>query len=167
MVGIPQDHEWSHRYRLALFIRTRRQVDVPSAVVCTGPFGDIKNYDGRNFYVSWYPAGLLAVGTDLDPPPVPLPNPIERDEIIREVFAQLGQVIPSVGEISEHAEEVRLEGGWVFAVGSGDLGDADATLHRRDRIGIKRTGSYISVDTGKYSIAPWLARRVVDAISGE
>ena len=166
-VGIPPDDEWSYRYRLALFIRTGRQVDVPSAVICTGPFGDIKNYNGRDFYVSWYPAGLLAVGTDLDPPPVPLPDPTERDGIIREVFAQLGQIIPSVGDISEHAEEVRLEGGWVFAVGSGDLGDANSTLHRRDRIGIKRTGSYFSVDTGKYSVAPWLARRVTDAISGE
>ena len=166
-VGITQKDEWSYRYRLALFIRTGRPVDVPSAVVCTGPFGDIKNYNGRDFYVSWYPTGLLAVGTDLDPPPVPLPNPTERDEIIGEVFAQLGQVIPAVGEIFEHAEEVRLEGGWVYAVGSGDLGDPESTLHRRDRIGIKRAGSYFSVDTGKYSIAPWLARRVADSISRE
>ena len=107
------------------------------------------------------------MGTDLDPPPVPLPDATERDEIIGEVFARLGQVIPSVGEIFENAEEVRLEGGWVYAVGSGDLGDAEATLHRRDRIGIKQTGSYFSVDTGKYSIAPWLARRVADSISRE
>src|SRR5690606_12514631 len=50
---------WSHRYRVSAFVRTRRvHPDLPSAVVATGPFGDVKNYNGRDFYISWYPAGL-------------------------------------------------------------------------------------------------------------
>jgi hypothetical protein len=39
-------------------------------------------------------------------------------------------------------------------------------LHKRHRIGIHRRGAYVSVDTGKYSIAPWLARQLADEIAG-
>ena len=59
-------------------------------------------------------------------------------------------------------ETRRIAGGWVYAEGRGPLDDARSTLHRRDRIGIKREGQYVSVDTGKYSIAPWLARTIAD-----
>ena len=58
-----------------------------------------------------------------------------------------------------------LEGGWVFAAGQGRLSDPQATLHRRSDFGITRLGSYISVDTGKYSTAPWLARRLADTLA--
>ena len=40
------------------------------------------------------------------------------------------------------------------------------TLHRRDRFGVRRSGSYISVDTGKYSTAPWLAQRIAEEVLG-
>jgi hypothetical protein len=54
----------------------------------------------------------------------------------------------------------------VFAVGSGPLSDAKSTLHRRDQFGVLRRGTYFSVDTGKYSAAPWLAARIADEIAG-
>jgi hypothetical protein len=96
-------------------------------VIATGPFGDVKNYNGRDLYLSWYLTGLAAESTVI--------------------------------------EDVRLEGGWVYAAGQGSLADPRSTLHRRDRIGITRAGSYISVDTGTYSIAPWLAREVAAMIA--
>ncbi len=43
-------------------------------------------------------------------------------------------------------------------------GPEASTLHRRDRIGIVRHGNYVSVDTGKYSVAPWLARTIADGL---
>jgi hypothetical protein len=45
------------------------------------------------------------------------------------------------------------------------LDDPTASLHRRDRFGVRRLGSSISVDTGKYSTAPWLARRLAKEIA--
>ena len=72
--------------------------------------------------------------------------------------------MPSVTALQSCIEDVRLEGGWVYAAGQGSLADPRSTLHRRDRIGITRAGSYFSVDTGKYSIAPWLAREVAALI---
>jgi hypothetical protein len=41
-----------------------------------------------------------------------------------------------------------------------------SALHRRDRFGVARYGSYITVDTGKYSIAPALAKNIVEELMG-
>ena len=158
---------WSHRYRLALFVRTLRPLDIPSAVIAVGPFGDMKNYDGRHFYLSWYPAGLRAEGNQVAPPEVPPADDAERERIAASTFAELGRLLPSVRAIADNIEQLRVEGGWVFAIGAGSLADPNATLHQRHRVGIERKGSYISVDTGKYSIAPRLAREIVALLLGE
>ena len=62
------------------------------------------------------------------------------------------------------AQAVQFEGGWVYACGQGALSDPASTLHRRVSANIHRAGGYISIDTGKYSIAPWLAEQVAAAI---
>lgn len=163
-VGLPMPPAWSHRFRLSAFVRTSRDVDVPSSVIATGPFGDVKNYNGRDLYLSWYLTGLVAESTVVEAPQVPALDEIHRTRIAGEIVERLGQVMPSVGALQSCIEDARLEGGWVYAAGQGSLADPRSTLHRRDRIGITRAGSYISVDTGKYSIAPWLAREVAAMI---
>ena len=60
--GIDPVPPWTHRFRQCVFIRTRTPSDLPSALVAVGPFGDVKNYNGRDFYISWYPVGLTAQG---------------------------------------------------------------------------------------------------------
>jgi glycine/D-amino acid oxidase-like deaminating enzyme len=164
-MGIAQDHPWTHRYRVALFIETDDPAVVPSAVICTGPFGDVKNYDGRAFYASWYPTGLLASGEEVDPPAIPELTESRCRALATEALGRLGDVVPSVRGLQSQAKTIRVEGGWVFACGRGHLDDPASTLHRRDVIGITRSGSYFSVDTGKYSVAPWLALQLADAIS--
>lgn len=166
-LGLLPAAAWSHRFRLSVFLRTRAAVTVPSTLVGTGPFGDIKNYNGRDLYLSWYQAGLVAEGSGLTPPPLPKLDDADRSRIRTEVFFHLGQIIPAVKEMEREAETAELQGGWVYAVGTGPLSDARSTLHRRDQIGIHRLGSYFSVDTGKYSIAPWLAHQVADTIIGD
>ena len=153
-----------HRYRVSLFVRTARRVDSPSAVLAFGPFGDVKRYGGRDFYLSWYPAGLLARGESVDPPPAPMLVDDERERIATTVWAELEAALPWVGEIKRAAMQVRVEGGWVYSQGRGALDDPGAGVHRRDRLGISRLGSYFSVDTGKYSVAPALAQRLARAI---
>jgi glycine/D-amino acid oxidase-like deaminating enzyme len=64
--GIDPAPPWTHRFRQCVFIRTRTPSDLPSALVAVGPFGDVKNYNGRDFYVSWYPVGLTSKGSDLE-----------------------------------------------------------------------------------------------------
>jgi len=164
-VGLTPEPGWSHRYRQSVFLRTSRPTTLPSAVVATGPFGDVKNYNGRDLYVSWYPAGLRVEGHGLSPPSIDGQAPSAAERCARETIAALGQVIPGIRDVAAGAR-MRVEGGWVFALGSGSLAHAAATIHRRDRFGVRRRGGYLSVDTGKYSAAPWLARHLADEIDG-
>jgi len=164
--GVPPPVEWSNRYRLSLFVRTRKAFDVGSAVLAVGPFGDIKNYNGRDFYLSWYPSGLVHESENASP-----------DLHLADTLRDPGQAVAAIREgvtaafhctapLLENAESIRLGGGYVFAQGRGSLASAASTLHRRDRSGILRHGHYVSIDTGKYSIAPWLAQTVARDIAG-
>lgn len=165
--GLELESGWSHRYRLSVFARTSRTITTRSALVAVGPFGDMKNYNGRDFYLSWYPTGLIAEGhgTSLRRPE-PL-SPDEERNFVREVGSRLCKVIPSATEILAVAENVKVRGGFIFAQGKGSLSDPKSTLHRRDRFGVRRTGNYYSVDTGKYSTAPWIAANLVSNICGD
>ncbi|WP_055047484.1 FAD-dependent oxidoreductase [Devosia sp. A16] len=162
--GVALPTAWSHRYRLGLFLRTGRVLDTPSALVSVGPFGDVKNYNGRDFYLSWYPVGKLAEGDDLILRQPPSPEGPDAARFIAAVRAAMGDLFPGVHDILDAAQTVQLRGGFVYAEETGALDDPRASIHRRDRFGIRRKGSYFSVDTGKYSTAPLLAERVVAAV---
>jgi len=166
-VGLRPAHAWSSRYRVSMFLETKRPVDFPSVVVSIGPFGDIKNYNGTNFYVSWYPAGLLAESQEIEPVPPEALDAGRKARIVEAMRAGLTALLPGAEAIFAAAGRVLVEGGWVFAQGQGALDDPAATLHRRDRFGVRRLGTYLSVDTGKYSTAPWLAKRLAAEIAGE
>lgn len=163
--GLPPPAVQSHRYRVSVFARTAAPYALPSTVIATGPFGDVKNYGGRAFYLSWYPAGLLAEGTATAPPAFALPDAAARTRIGDDIAGAVARVIPAIAGLRDAAIDWRVEGGWVYAAGDGRLDDPHATLHRRDRHGIVRDGRYWSVDTGKYSVAPSLALAVAGAIS--
>ena len=164
--GLTPEPPWTHRFRLCLFARTRTECDVPSAIAAVGPFGDVKNYNGRDFYLSWYPVGLVAEGADLE---LEAPAPPVGDDaraFIEQVRPALESIMPRVGSILDDAETVSVHGGFVFARGAGALDDRRSGLHRRDRYGVQQQGSYYSVDTGKYSTAPWLAQMLATEIAG-
>ena len=164
--GIAPPAEWSNRYRLALFVRTARPVQTPSAVLAVGPFGDIKNYNDRDFYLSWYPAGLV-YASDSEQPAADFAleaiNPRAIEEATR---VGLSEALSGARDILDASEKTGVAGGWVFAQGRGQLSSPGASLHRRDRFGVCRLGSYYSIDTGKYSLAPWLARSLAGEIAG-
>jgi glycine/D-amino acid oxidase-like deaminating enzyme len=164
--GLAPPTRWSHRFRRSLFARTTAPVALPSAVIGIGPYGDVKNYNGRDLYLSWYPAGLAAEGTALEPPPVAALDEAGRARLIETVLDRLGAVLPAVAALRPVLDHVQVEGGWVYAAGRGALDDPRSTLHRRDRAGIVRHGRYLSVDTGKYSMAPWIAEQVADQLVG-
>ena len=159
--GLQPAPGWSHRYRLSLFVTTARPLTVPSALVAVGPFGDVKNYDGTHFYVSWYPVGLRAEGTE---PALATPPPLEvagETAFIRDVRAGIAPLIAGVDDVLDSAAETRVRGGYVFAQAQGPLDEAASTIHRRDRFGMRRVGNYLSIDTGKFSTAPWLAHQII------
>jgi hypothetical protein len=164
--GVMPDFDISYRYRLALFVRTAQAVSLPNAVIATGPFGDVKNYNGTEFYLSWYPAGLIANAEGPTPPPLPPRDRAASTNVAIETFAALTELLPGVRNVKANMSDMAVEGGWVVAQGSGALSDPTSKLHQRDRFGVRRYGSYITVDTGKYSTAPWLAKTIADEIVG-
>ena len=165
-LGILPPAPWSHRFRAAIFAKPS-SVTLQSGVLCTGPFGDIKQYADGRVYLSWYRAGLLAEGSDIEPPRARAALTCERtDSVRRETLAALTEYFPAVSRLCADGDELEVRGGWVYAIGEGSLGDRASTLHRRDKFRITADGGYISVDTAKYSIAPWLAERVAEMVSG-
>lgn len=152
-----------HRFRLSAFV-TNHHATHPSAVVCAGPFGDIKAYGGGRFYVSWYPAGLLAQGEGTDPPAAAMPSPDHEKTLLQDIAHGLGAVLPGVAEVFRDAADCRLGGGWVYAQGRGSLDDPASSLHKRNLLGVRRYGRYFSVDTGKFSTAPLMAKSLAEAL---
>jgi glycine/D-amino acid oxidase-like deaminating enzyme len=163
--GLVPTGSWTHRYRLCVFVRTRRPVDLRSAVAAVGPFGDVKNFADRDFYLSWYPVGLVAQGEQVAPPEPPRLDAAAELAFVHDVRRGLESVLPTVGRVFDEAEETLVRGGQVFARGTGSIGERGSALHRRDRYGVERLGSYLSIDTGKYSTAPWLADRLAREIT--
>ncbi len=161
-LGIVTESDWSHRYRVSAFVRTTRCVSARSAVLAVGPFGDVKNYDGRNFYVSWYPAGLLAEGRDVAPPECRAPEGSEKDRVVAGIRENITREMPSVRAVFDAAEDIRIEGGYVFARGHGSLSDPTSTIHDRSTFGVTHCDGYVSVDTGKYSSAPIIAKTLAE-----
>ncbi|MGR0220583.1 FAD-dependent oxidoreductase [Agromyces sp. ZXT2-6] len=164
--GLAPEPPWTHRYRHCVFVRTRSEQRLPSALVAVGPFGDVKNYNRRDFYVSWYPVGLVAEGGELELDAPATPTGPDADAFVARVRAALEPIMPGLGAVFDDAESVVVHGGFVFARGAGALDDPRSGLHRRDRYGVERRGSYHSVDTGKYSTAPWLAHELANEIAG-
>lgn len=163
--GLPRPAEWSARYRLALFVTTRTALDAPSAVLGVGPFGDVKNYNGRDFYLSWYPAGLVHESDGAGPAGGYSVPPFDSSAVEAATREGLAAALGWVRDILAASETTRVGGGWVVAQGRGPLSSPASTLHRRDAFGVSRSGSYYSIDTGKYSTAPWLAHTLAGEIA--
>ena len=165
-LGVMPPAPWSHRFRLAVFARAPRS-RLRSAVLCTGPFGDIKRYADGRLYLSWYKAGLIAEGHAVEPPRDQALVTGEREEMVKaQTLAALATYFPRVADLAGAASELEVHGGWVYAIGQGSLADRASSLHQRDKFVVSVDRGYISVDTAKYSLAPWLAERVAGLVSG-
>jgi glycine/D-amino acid oxidase-like deaminating enzyme len=166
-MGVSPPAPWSHRFRAAIYATAGASM-VRSATVCTGPFGDVKQYADGRAYLSWYNAGLLAEGNDVSPPRVEGGLSTSRlDRVRDETLASLTRFFPELAKLSASAESLEVRAGWVYAIGQGSLADRASALHRRDQFVLTADRGFISVDTGKYSVAPWLATRVASLIADE
>ena len=159
-LGIMPPAPWSHRFRAGVFAHPERSA-LRSAVLCTGPFGDVKRYADGRVYLSWYEAGLLAEGQAIEPPrEAALLTPERAAGVKEHTLTALADYFPAVSELATGRCPLEVRGGWVYAVGQGSLSDRASSLHQRDKFIVSMDRGYISVDTAKYSLAPWLAARV-------
>ncbi len=107
---------------------------MPNATVCTGPFGDVKQYADGRMYLSWYDAGLLAEGNELAPPRSAAESSAGALDAVRiGTLAALTKFFPEVARLGASAESIEVHAGWVYAIGRGSLADRTSELHRRDQ----------------------------------
>jgi hypothetical protein len=66
--GIEPGRPWLHRFKHGIQFGPRPRVQLPSATVVLGPFGDVVSYGDGSAYLSWYPAGMTAISAAETPP---------------------------------------------------------------------------------------------------
>ena len=167
--GLPIEGPWT--FRMKYYLSTTAPPDgplVPSTTVVLGAFGDIVDYGNTEFYLSWYPAGRRGWSTDLAPPSWPTrPLPADANDIARETMMNLEDVYPGVARLATlEGDGPVVRGGVIFSLGDTDVDDPDSGFHRRSNVGVASSGSYHSVDTGKYTTAPLFAVAAADRVLG-
>jgi hypothetical protein len=165
-LGLCPRRPWSFRFKYFIRAETRRASRLPSTTVVLGPFGDVVNYGNGALYLSWYPAGMVARATCVRPPR--LPHRLEgarASALSAAILDGLASWAPAAGRLDLTKSE--LKGGWIFAWGDRDIDDPASELHRRCDVGVRRHGRYLSVDTGKLTVAPLFAERAVAMLAGD
>ena len=164
-LGLRPHRRWLHRYKLAVHVSGAEGPRLPSTTLILGEYGDVVDFGGGRYYLSWYPACKLGEWQDLQPPPVE-PSDATRREVLDRTLGALARVLPAISATDLSRAKVDIEGGYIFAWGKTDISDPMSELHSRSDIGIRSQGRYHSIDTGKYCMAPYFAEMLADRICG-
>ena len=148
----------SIRYKHCLLGRT---TSIPagwqSSTRILGRFGDVAIYRNGEAYLSWYPAAMIARSDDGTPPLVPA---VDERAMVEATLQGLGLPVTE-----GTAADWRVGGGYVVAHGYGDIDRLDSPLHDRSRPAVVELApGYLTVDTGKYTLGPMLARKAARAV---
>lgn len=164
----PLYSSWSFRYKYGNKILIPfQESDFPSCTMVQGPFGDSVNFKGKGGFFSWYPIGRTGWSEDLLPPAWDeIYTPEYRNEVFRQSFEVLKERIPALRSLSFPQEKVDPAGGVIFALGNTDVENASSKLHTRHEVGIRSFDGYHSVNTGKYTLVPYLAVKTADRLEG-
>ena len=167
-MGIAPQEKWTFRFKY--FVRTTLPLGAHavSATIVLGPFGDTASYSNGVRYLSWYPTGVVARSNDIEPPEIPAtPGESDGRALASAIASGLGRVMPSTLCFDDgigSAPEVK--GGWIFAWGTTDIDDPASRFHQRCDVGVHAYGRYLSIDTGKLTMAPLFAVEAADRITG-
>lgn len=153
--GLTPSRPWLHRVKYGFFFH---QPDLEtSSTIVLGPFGDTTVYDDGWCFLSWYPAGLQGMGGELAPPPIALSEPA-RERMREASFEAIAAIVPEFGRLGPEARRLaEARGGVITATAKTDIVDPQSELHMRSDIGVSSQAGYHSVDTGKFTMAPYFA----------
>jgi len=168
MQGNPYQPDVSYRgYTASPLLGTPQGVSVyMDGVRLNQPFGDVVSLPGGRFYLSWYPACRFLSHAGIDPPDWKAQvTPELRRSVADETLARLAEIVPDVAALGAVTDLSMVDGGAVVTWGDSDIDDPHSEAHQRFDIGVTSNGSYHSVDTGKYSVAPYFAMQVADRIA--
>lgn len=167
-MGLEPPARWSHRHKFGSRVLVPLEpADVPSLTFMLGPYGDIVNYGPGGLFLSWYPAGMVSMTSDLLPPRGwdAIPRS-ERLGVFRRSLEAWLALCPRLGELVYDESAIDPVSGMIFARGDTDIDDLGSRLHRRDEVGVRSVKGYHSVDTGKYTLVPLLALEAATRVLG-
>jgi hypothetical protein len=188
--GINDHGPWIWRYKVAIKVDALKKgpTGIPSATGILGAFGDVVNHDNGTYYVSWYPLCRIAQSSEPDgkklndcshrgifsrgikkivsciPSASKFVASMSHQMFIRDNIREMSAYIPSLADLPVSWRKCELGGGIIMARGSTDIDDPNSVLHQRWAIGPVAHGSYVTVDTGKYCMAPLFAEETADMI---
>lgn len=167
-MGLGQDHPWLYRYKFANRILVPlSNGDIPSITCVLGPFGDIVNYGRNGLFLSWYPEGMIGTSRALQPPDWERQlTPERRYEVFRRSHAEWVKRCPLLKSLEFRPADVDTGGGVIFAWGDTGIDDPQSKLHERHEIGVYSLGNYHSVNTGKYTMTPYMGMKTAERILG-
>lgn len=159
---------WLYRYKLGNRIHVPLRRETPPSLTCVlGPFGDIVNFGDQGMYLSWYPSGMMATSLEVRPPAWDQEfSAARRLQVFRHGYREWLARCPDLAHIEFDDDDVDPSGGVIFAWGSTDVEDPQSELHSRYEIGIHSLGNYHSVNTGKYTLAPYMGLKTAERILG-
>jgi glycine/D-amino acid oxidase-like deaminating enzyme len=155
---------WLYRYKAAVRAKSVAGA-VPSCTFILGPYGDIVDVGDGRFYLSWYPACRLAVSDRADLPDMRVIDGGVKASIVAQTLQGLARLVPGLATI-DWDPAIDVEGGWIFAWGSSDITDLGSGLHARHDVGASLDAGYVSLNTGKYCMAPLSGRLLSERIAG-
>lgn len=167
-LGLVPERGWIHRYKVGGWLNTPVGPEaVPSLTIVLGPFGDLVNYGRHGLYLSWYPVGLIGTSRELKPPDWDVSVPATHlQSVVRQSYDELLKRCPLLQSIEPDEGALDPCGGVIFAWGTTDIDNEDSELHTRYKIGIHSVGNYHSVNTGKYTMTPYLGYKTAERILG-
>jgi hypothetical protein len=139
---------------------------LPSFTMVLGPYGDIVAYPSTRAYISWYRACMQGWSTTLTPPPSwegPCNGQVNSEvtrPIVREALAAFDRIVP--GLLSCNIDAV--DAGIICSWGKSDITDPESELHERFDVGVRSYDGYYSIDTGKFTCAPFFAQQFLSMI---
>ncbi len=166
-MGIHPQRKWVYRLKYRLLGRLPDHLTgLPSLTVVLGPYGDVVTYPRAKTYISWYPACMRGWSTGLSVPSEwdqPCAGQVDRTEmaaITQEALSGFEKVVTGIART--HIDVV--DAGVIFSWGNTDIADPDSELHERFDIGVHQHDGYFSMDTGKFTCAPYFAQQLLDCL---
>lgn len=167
-MGIEPTQSWIFRHKFGSRVSIPLQPgDLPSVTMVLGPFGDIVNFGSRGLYLSWYPFGMVDTNFDIRPPERwrQIDEPT-RFDVFHRSLEKWKNFCPKLRELDFSRDRIDPASGVIFAWGDTDIDDPDSRLHARYDIGTQSLDGYHSVNSGKYTMVPYLGLKAAERVLG-
>ncbi len=167
LLGLTPARPWVYRLKYRVLARLpARLAALPSLTLVLGRYGDLVNYGDGRVYLSWYPTCLRGWSSDVEVPACwhrhrggDVVGP-EADAVARDTLAAFDRIVPGLAACRVES----VAAGVIFSWGETDIDNPQSELHRRDDIGPEIFDGYVTVNTGKLTMAPLFAGRVVELL---